>query len=484
MKPNVLLIVLDAVRAKNCSLYGHVNKTTPFLESFSNTATTYKQARSPGTNSISSHTSIFTGYSVAEHNATNHEAKIDSEATIWKTLSEEHNYETGLFTPNLIVAEASNLGEAFETVEAPTSRAMNLRRRKLFEDAYGPTDIESSESILDNFNRALNDQTPLRALGNCGWRFVVDLEQSYRPNTEHKVQPAQKYANNFLDWHKKQDSHWAACLNFMDAHRPYKPKSEFNKWGGEELGKIHDSLKAYHDVLGDEPWWKLKAIEALYDGGIRQADDAIEGIISELKDRGEFDNTMIVITSDHGQGFGERSHIDRKARMIKHSWGVHEVLTHVPLVVKYPGQMDKKTVDNLATLQNFPDAVSNVIEGRKNGDSFIADKPILVSTNNLPENKSHLLPDSEMIPHLIGPWRAVYEDVGGGDVIKYVWRAGSSAKVRIFNERESHLEKTSDDGIVEEEFESVTSKNVHKGEKNQVSEEVNERLQELGYIRE
>jgi arylsulfatase A-like enzyme len=482
--PNILLIVLDAVRAKNCSLYDHANNTTPFLETFAETAVRYDQARSPGTDSITSHTSIFTGYAVSEHETTAHEARVDPEATIWEKLRVKNGYATGLFTPNLIVAGSSNLSEPFDTVVSPDGTAMNLRRQKLFDDAFDPTDIDASEGIGQNFKRALSDDSPMRSLINCGWRFLVDLEQSYRPRTEHKIQPAHKYANAFLDWHSSQDRPWAACLNFMDAHRPYKPQAEFDEWGGAELHDIHDSMKAYHDVLDDLPWWKLQAIEALYDGGIRQSDDAIERIVSELKTRNDFEDTFIVITSDHGQGFGERSITTPEARMVKHSWGVHEVLTHVPLVVKYPGQTQKRQVSELATIQNFPNAVHSVVEGTvTDGDPFVADGEILVSTPNLKQERAKSLPDSEMIPFLKGPWKAVYREDADG-VVKYIRRGEDGATVRVLDERTAYQLDDDDGGIVAEAYSSVTPANIKLDEANVVSDQVNDRLRELGYLRD
>lgn len=481
--PNILLIVLDAVRAKNCSLYGHVNRTTPFLETFAETATTYQQARSPGTNSITSHTSIFTGYSVAEHEVTEHEARIDPRATIWEELRAEHDYATGLFTPNLIVAEASNLSEPFDTVVAPDGRAMELRRRKLFPDAFGPTDIKSSEGISQNFTRALSDDSPIQSLANCGWRFIVDVEQSYRPNSEHKVQAAHKYADEFLDWQSDQDGPWAACLNFMDAHRPYKPQAEFDEWGGNELHRIHDDMTSYHDVLDNQPWWKLKALEALYDGGIRQADDAIERIISELKVRDAFDDSLIVVTSDHGQGFGERSHTVPKARMVKHSWGVHEVLTHVPLVVKYPQQTQGRQIPRLAALQYFPNAVRSALEADVSDDSFVADEPVLVSTANLEREDADLLPDSEMIPSLIGPWKVVYQNEEN-NIVKYVERGNDTATIQVIDAHTAYRTSTDDGGVVSEAYDSVTPANIKSTQTNTVSDQVNDRLRELGYLRD
>ncbi|PSQ15947.1 hypothetical protein BRD00_13120 [Halobacteriales archaeon QS_8_69_26] len=92
--PNVLLIVLDSVRARNTSLHGHVNETTPRLSELSRRSTTYLQARSPGIHTVASHVSMFTGYEVEEHGLTEHESRLDPDETIWRELASEYGHET------------------------------------------------------------------------------------------------------------------------------------------------------------------------------------------------------------------------------------------------------------------------------------------------------------------------------------------------------------------------------------------------------
>jgi arylsulfatase A-like enzyme len=118
-RTNVLLVVLDSVRAKNTSLHGYERETTPFLSSFADRSTVYTQARAPGTHSIASHVSIFTGAHVEEHRARRHIAQIDPSRTVWRQLRTEFGYNTGLFTNNRVVSNASNLADAFEHVHEP-----------------------------------------------------------------------------------------------------------------------------------------------------------------------------------------------------------------------------------------------------------------------------------------------------------------------------------------------------------------------------
>ena len=59
-------------------------------------------------------------------------------------------------------------------------------------------------------------------------------------------------------------------------------------------------------------------------------DAALRSLFRELRSRVEFDDTLIVVTSDHGEGFGEPSRVDPRVRMLSHTWEIHESLLHVP----------------------------------------------------------------------------------------------------------------------------------------------------------
>jgi arylsulfatase A-like enzyme len=108
---------MDAVRARNTSLYGHINETTPNLSNFSENATVYKQARAPGTSSLSSHTSIFTGYHVAEHDIVTSNDGLELGHTVWEWLQNEHGYSTAVFSSNPFITDSSyGLEAGFEEV--------------------------------------------------------------------------------------------------------------------------------------------------------------------------------------------------------------------------------------------------------------------------------------------------------------------------------------------------------------------------------
>jgi arylsulfatase A-like enzyme len=465
--PNVLLVILDSARARNCSLYGHRNRTTPELEQFAENATLFEQARSPGIHSIASHVSIFSGYHVEQHELTEFDSQLDPEHTIWKELRGSHGYRTGLFTPNVIITETSNLNEPFNTVIGPDRRRYN--------DALAPADLPGNVGYTEYLKAALNDDRPLAALLNGGYSKLLPRDRS-----------GETYVDALLNWVDEEDAPWAACLNLMDSHYPYTPDPEYDEWGGDLLGTVQKAIPGESSIeyLGDRPWGQLTALEPLYDGGIRQADSAVGKLLRELRTRDMYDDTLVVVTSDHGEGFGERSLLTPAVRYVDHSWGVGEVMTHVPLVVKAPGQTAGRTVSDLATLTNIPNAIRGTVAGELPADALVPDDGrVLTSTFLQRPPADHLpIPEAERTQYF-GPWRAVYERDDDGVLYKYATRAEDSIKERIEDAQVSFRDGNGDAEMVCKIFDDLERVDIGTTGTGEVDEGVQERLADLGYLR-
>jgi arylsulfatase len=238
---------------------------------------------------------------------------------------------------------------------------------------------------------------------------------------------------------------------------------------------------------GQRPWWQRKALEGLYDGTIRQMDTQIKRVIETLRDRGVLDDTLVIVTSDHGEGFGEPSRIrgDRdsprpNARVAAHGAGIHEVLCHVPLVVRPPGGGEGERVDEPASLTQFPTVVEETLAGEE--ASFVPDEPVVVSSHGLEEpmeeRASRYAGD---LYRFNGDCRAVYE-ADGETVRKYLsWRE-KRGRVDLVGVSASWLASETDDGVVDERFGSITDRGVQTDSDTEVDEATQRRLKDLGYM--
>lgn len=472
--PNVLLVILDSVRAKNTSLHGHGNRTTPFLEAFADDARVYEQARAPSIHSVASHASIFTGYHVPEHGVTKHESDLDPETTIWRDLAVDHGYDTALFSPNVVVTVSSNLSDAFGTVDGPRSDPGH----RFFDAGLAPTDVEGHQTNGEYLRRCLRSEAPLKSVVN-GLYF-----QYYDGGSGDADETATEYIDSFLDWSASKRTPWAACLNLMDAHYPYEPDEAFDEWGGKELQAIHDELSAppSREIATDGDWWKLRAIESLYDGAIRQLDAAMEYLVSALRDRGDLDETLLVITSDHGEGFGEWSRIKPGVHVADHSWGLHETQTHVPLVVRRPSESGGEVERRLASLTEFPSVVEAAIEGE--AASFTVDDHAITMTYRLEEPEKVLPKNCPDRDQYGGPWRAVYTQDGEA-VRKHAVQGADARSLVVENAQVSYPVDDDASSVVEDVYDGFTDAGVRgsRGAADSLDDDVERQLEELGYLR-
>jgi len=478
--PNVLLVVLDTVRARNVSAYGYHRQTTPFLQKFAaERATLYEQARAPAARSLDSHVSIFTGMAVEEHGVTTTADKLEPEHTIFEQLRES-GYETGVFTENSWLTDVdAGLKDAFDTVKGP----QNLP----FPNKLDPTSfvVEHGQGAYAQFVKAaVASEAPVKTLFNG---VAVKLGSDYPrilPQSRTST-PAEKYIDLFLEWESDRDEPWAACINLMDAHHPYEPDAEYDLWGDARLRSLQEDIE---DVKwefngGRRQWWQRSALEALYDGAIRQLDTQLQRLVESLERREVLDDTLLVILSDHGEGFGEQSNVRPDTRIASHSVGIHEVLTHVPLIVNAPNQDDSHRVSESCSVTAFPEAVRAVRNG--NPPDFVTDKPVITTAHGLDKPvRERAQQYCDDLHAFTATARAVWEDKESGIVKSTVWRDQVDQRLCRNAAVNYSVNATDTKSNIEAAFASISDKEVtiDGGDIEELNRDAYENLENLGYI--
>lgn len=387
--PNVLLIILDGVRASNTSLGGHTRPTTPNLEQIAEQATVYRRAYAPSNWSLPSHTSLFTGYHVPEHRVSVQCDTLREGHTVWEYLRDTLGYSTGVFSQNqFITSNEFGLANGFDTIAGPVSA-----RRYPFQDAPTPDDTHHNETLVSRFLRIIQSDQPVRATINT---LCCELENASQrlQSVDHRIpqlpirpryrSPAALHADRFHQWQQQQDGAWAACLNFMDANTMHFPWPAPGEWSGIIQQVIYRELQhpRWDFYSGSEPWWKLQALEPWYDEGIRITDAVLGDVYTALERSGALENTFVVVTSDHGDGLGERSNVRSGFRTAAHSAGIHECLLHVPLVVKAPGQDEGIEITTPVSITQFPTAVKEALRTTSRGSLFDTDDPVIAEARH------------------------------------------------------------------------------------------------------
>jgi arylsulfatase A-like enzyme len=292
--PNVILLILDTVRASSMSLYGYPRETTPVLEGLARDATVFDRAFSVAPWTAPSHASMMTGLWASQAGADYLNPMHDSLTTVAQLLS-RRGYLTGGFMANAGYAGYQlGISRGFSHYEDfPFSYRQALWSTTLSQTGSGKLMLEAVQE-------------------RQRWKIREAITHpNLRTETVRKSQPqtAADIARNFFAWRDGQERRpYFAMLNFMDAHAPYDPPDGFRR--------------RYNDG---------KTELDRYDGGIAYEDSVIGTIVQRLRERGDLDRTILIVTSDHGEQFGEHG-------LESHGNSLYLPLIHVPLLVYAPGR--------------------------------------------------------------------------------------------------------------------------------------------------
>jgi arylsulfatase A-like enzyme len=307
-RPNVVLIVMDTVRADHLSVYGYGRDTTPNLKALAQDAVAYTNAISASDITLTSHASIFTGMYASWHSA----YCQPPEAAYGRKLAQ--NYPT--------VAELLRKS-GYETIGV----AANLYLRADFglERGFDQFRIPRPVPLLPDESR-----WPLRHPVRRWLSYAGDTAQFDRLYTMGEDVDNELFS--LVEKRARPDAPFFAFVNYMDAHFPYVPPAPYSaRYPGRRPHVTEDDLGQQQYAISagkPQPTYPDHCISQ-YDGGIAYEDAQIGRVVAWLKSHNAYDNTMIVVTSDHGEGFGERNRVT-------HANGPYQSLLHVALMVKYP----------------------------------------------------------------------------------------------------------------------------------------------------
>ncbi len=300
--PNVILIVVDTLRADHLGCYQYDRPVSPSIDSLAARSTLFQRAIASAPWTLPSHASMFTGRNPYEHGVQTylkgsdavHEAALAKDQTTIAEVFRELGYRTGAFVANSgYLGPVYGLKQGFETYE--------VRR------------IDA---------RSLNEHVQ-------GWL----TESSKRP--------------------------FFLFVNYMDTHRPYNTSLSQGsvEWPVEDDPRLLDELIG--EVLpGDSPVPLDLAQRVInqYDAAIVGLDLALGEFLSWLKRGGLFEETVIVVTSDHGEYFGAHS-------LVEHSKDVYEGALRIPLIVKGARQSKGRVSDQLVSSTDLPRLVLAELPG-------------------------------------------------------------------------------------------------------------------------
>ncbi|GAB3669322.1 sulfatase [Halopiger thermotolerans] len=355
-KPNILFIVWDTVRSQNTSLNGYHRTTTPELTKIAKEAVQFTEARASAPWTLPSHASIFTGLYPREHGTTSQNLKFSlSDRHLASQLSTA-GYETGLFTSNTYLSTPTfGLTQGFDFV-------FSNKEDVLFSDGMNPdafTKIHGTGSYIEFIRSSLTHESTLKSILNGITQKTKDF--GLQNMTSSHTEDSTEYIDALFDWIEATEDPFFGFLNLMDAHAPYCPPRNFNNYSGESHKDIPQTPPWLY-LSGNKPKENLSKIEDIYDDCITFLDSMLSEIYRRLDGNGYLEDTIIIITSDHGEAFGEVAETGRNRILYGHTQGVDEVLLHVPLVIRFPDKRYAgKVVDDLVSLKDLYYTIRNEV---------------------------------------------------------------------------------------------------------------------------
>ena len=341
-KPNIILISIDTLRADHLSCYGYYRKTTPNIDNLASEGTIYLNNFSTGVWTPPAHASMLTGLYVSEHGVYGDKRLADSVPTI-ATVLKGNEYQTSGFVNNSAVGALVGFDKGHDT----------------FVEVWKGI---KPKSIIERIIRG-------------GVRRI-------RKRLGYEDMGADKTNKLFYDWirnHMDKERPFYAFLHYIEPHNPLDPPYPYkNKYLNKKMFKNTDEPKIkkvannplicfVEDLsLNDD---EIDILKALYDSEIEYTDSKIGEVVEILKENNLYDDTMVVITSDHGEHLGEHN-------LWSHAASLYREILHIPLIIKFPEGIEYiKKVDSYTQLVDiFPTVmkIADIPENALNNNSGIS----------------------------------------------------------------------------------------------------------------
>jgi arylsulfatase A-like enzyme len=298
-RPNLLLVSLDTLRADHLGYMGYERDTSPFLDAFAAEHVAFHQHRSVSSYTLPTHASLFTGQHPLRHGAVRMYQRVPSHSLPYlPALMADAGWATAAFTGGAIMSDDYGFGTGFD-------------------------------------------------------RFVTTDPLEVRPSNDEAMPPGVEHVAGWVE--ERGDEPWFLFLHTFLIHN-YQPPKEFLRpfdehpdapWRPEMPGRLlADWSRPGNQPTADD----VGHLVDLYDATIRYADRQLRLLMERLDEQGLLENTIVLITSDHGEEFWDHGGLI-------HGITLYEEQLHVPLLVSVPGGPSRRVDEPTSLLDLAPTLV-------------------------------------------------------------------------------------------------------------------------------
>ena len=490
-KPNIVLLTLDTLRADHLSCYGYERETSPFIDKIANEGILFEECIATSSWTLPSHASLFTGLFPSEHGAIysaedkSKASQLPDKLTTLAEILKKEGYKTAGFIGGPYLASVFGMGQGFDYYNDRLGPIGKVYFDKItflrfilaiFKDKINLYKLSSSieTGLIDVWNYIYGESFTKNSIGHVGWK---------------------KKANEInavvLPWIKRnKDTRFFLFVNYFDPHAPYGLpkgyKNHYNRGYKSNLGGLVSQLnnimyRKYSPTEDD-----LNFLISLYDSQINFLDLHIAQLFDTLVSCGIDRNTIVVITSDHGEAFGEHG-------LMQHGFSLYEDQIKVPLLLwgikQFPGSQRISTqvqiIDILPTILNLINipppknirgqSLIPLISGRE--DSV---RPYALA--EIFEDKAVYRFGEEFRRDLkcvrTSEWKHITSSTGEKELYNVI---EDRKEMRNLTDAEKEISKNME-GLIKEIVTSFKGNYNNKGKSFQIDNDIKEQLRGLGYI--
>ena len=296
-QPNIVFVSIDSLRADHLGCYGYDKDTSPFLDSLAARGLRFENAVSTTSWTLPSHASMFTGLLGATHGLVDNGLSLSEDHITLAELLKSSGYHTAGFFGGPYLHPTFGLGQGFEVYEScMTTTAAEVDGEELRTSAMHP-DGPSHADVTG-------------------------------PRTAERVRA-------WAETREGRDEPYLLFLHLWDVHYDYMAPEEYEAQFVDPAyaGPADGRLMANPAIRSDMAAADLAHVLALYDAEIRFTDDVLRGILEDLEQRGMLENTLVLVTSDHGEEFFEHG-------LKGHNKTLFDEVLRVPMIVAWDGELE------------------------------------------------------------------------------------------------------------------------------------------------
>lgn len=320
----ILYIDIDSLRPDHLGCYGYHRNTSPHIDALARESVRFTNCYTSDAPCLPSRTALYTGMfgihsGVVGHGGTAADPFIEGYGRNFRDRIELHALPAQLQNAGFHTAQISPFGQRH------AARQFYAGFNEIHNTGKGG--MESAEEVAPVVEKWLTDNA-----AKDNWFLHINY---WDPHTPYRV--PQEYGEPFADdplpeW--LTDEVWQRHLNMVGPHKA----QEIHMWSDQAPAYLGDSIPRQPGSLRTKE--DLRRMIDGYDTGVRYADDQIGKIVAALKAAGVYDETVIILSADHGENLGELG--------LYGEHGTADAITcRVPLIIKWPGLRSGTTDEGL-----------------------------------------------------------------------------------------------------------------------------------------